>query len=294
MNYVKWTLVGSGWVLLMGLSTRIPVTIPGILAIAQPTSAARFLPTSISGTPTVSSAPLQRESPSFTPLTDAELVQHFERVTTKVLDITNLAIGAITVVVTLVGSIVGLFGYRTLREVRHLAEELSSMRDVQTRLKQELERAEQISIALQNRYRYLVECRDSSPEIRKRAIQQLAYSNDIAVISLVIEILRNDRDGDVRAEAVFALGRLIVQARVTNPEASEALVNATTDSSIQVRLQAVESLDSAICNYVALPREAYRRLGEIAENKKEDRSVIEAANRATSHHHERLEAKANS
>lgn len=275
------------------MAGAIAVVFVGLANYSRAESAGRFGPggsrqATNAPSPTATATPWPTNPPAraasshtaATPIPDTDLVAHFERVTEKVLNLTNIAIYAITVIVGLVGGLVGIFGYKTLTEVREMAAELAGMREAQDKLQMELERAEKISQNLQNRYRYLVECRDPNPETRKRAVQQLAYSKDIAVIPLVVEVLENDSNEDVRAEATFALGKLLSQTHGTIPKGSDALISATKDSSFKVRVQAAESLELLIRNGVPLPRDAYQRLKEIANVEDNDSELAKVADRA--------------
>lgn len=244
-------------------------------------------------TPLSTSTPLEASAPTTgsetlpstpEPVASTELVQHFERVTARVMTISTL-------VVTIVAGLGGLgvfLGFRTQSDVRELGRDINKMRDLQRKLTGELEKAEKLSNTLINRYRYLVECRDPSAEVRKRAVQQLAYSKDIGVVSLIIDVLHNDPTVDVRIEAAFALGELIKNTRNVEIGGRRALLTASRDRSSKVQLQVVESFDILICADIPLPREAYERLKEIVSQKK-NRALVEAAERSLAHRQQQLE-----
>ena len=200
-----------------------------------------------------------------------------------------------TIVITALGVLGGLglyFGKSTFSElsgqVEKLKNSISEMEITQERLKGELTRAESVSHSLLNRYRYLVECRDAQPNVRIRAIQQLSASNDISVISLMSEMLVNDDNADVRAEAAFALSTLLINSGAGNG-GIDALISAMNDRSIDVKLQAIQAIDNLICNHIKLPRKAYVRLEKMSSLKSSNK-ITDACKLALKHNRQVLES----
>jgi hypothetical protein len=219
--------------------------------------------------------------------TNKDLLDHFEKVTSLMLTVT-------TIVITALGVFGGLglyYGKSTFNElstqVEKLQSSISEMEITQGKLKSELTRAEGISQTLLNRYRYLVECQDSQPSVRLRAIQHLSASNDISVISLMSEMLIEDDNAEVRAEAAFALSTLLINSSVENG-GIDALISALNDRNLDVKLQAIQALDNLICNRAKLPRKAYVRLEKLSSSRPANK-ITEASKLALKHKQQAVE-----
>jgi hypothetical protein len=233
-------------------------------------------------TPVVTQTPLQQDTP-----TNKDLLDHFEKVTSLILTVTTIVIGGLGIL----GSAGLYFGTRTFselsRQVDNLKASTSEMESTQEKLRGELARAENVSETLLNRYRYLIECRDPLPSVRIRAIQQLSVSNDISVISSMIETLMKDNDAEVRAEAAFALSTLLINNSAGNG-GIDALIIALNDKNLDVKLQAIQAIDKLICNHIKLPRKAYVRLEKMSVSKSANK-ITEACKLALKHNQQVLE-----
>jgi len=75
---------------------------------------------------------------------------------------------------------------------------------------------------------------------RMKAMQALAATEDPRVVPMLSSVVLNERDESLRMEAATQLGRLR-----TNPEASDALLQALHDPSAYVRLAALHSISGS-------------------------------------------------
>jgi HEAT repeat protein len=108
--------------------------------------------------------------------------------------------------------------------------------------------------------------RDSSPDVRKAAIEGLWEDQDVRLVPLLAERLREDESASVRAAAAVSLGRFILlgELQKIRPKprmiAYHALVEAyqTHDEDLEVQRRALESL-AYVCNETVITsiREAY-------------------------------------
>jgi len=242
--------------------------------------------------PTTVAAPTQPQPPPVPDnVTYTDLVEHFEKVT----DLTLKIIGTVVTLLGILGIVAGYFSLKTVRDLEKLVGSIEKRtqeieREVQnTRDVMNVTRTE--ATALVNRLRYISEIRDHNPEVRIRAVQQLGASNDIAAVSLLVELLMTDPVADVRIEATYGLGQLLSGAAEpkTLAQGVKALVEGTRDDSDKVRREAVEALDTIICSNVQLPRAAVQRLREIVEHDT-FADVVKAAELALRHIQEQRES----
>lgn len=247
------------------------------------------------GTPPLSTSPTNTvttiiETPTATLSevpTSQDLLNHFEKVTTSMLTVATIVIGVLGALGGL-GIYLGRVSFSEMGEqVDRLKNRISDMELTQEKLNGEITRAENLSQSLLNRYRYLIECRDAQPNVRIRAIQQLGESNDIAAISLISEMLSDDGNAEVRAEAAFVLGNLLITGGVENGSI-DVLIAAISDRSFDVRLQAIQTIDNLICNRINLPRKAYAKLEKVAASKTKN-NIIEACKTALKHKQQVME-----
>jgi hypothetical protein len=190
-----------------------------------------------------------------------DLLDHFEKVSSSVLTINT----AFIALFSLLAGLGAFFGFKSSYDVMKLNIEIQRVKEYQEKIAQNLEEAELRTRQLQSRLIYIREIRDNNSEVRIRAIQQLGHSNDISAVSLLCEVLENDKSSNVKIEAAYGLGRLLKTGDEleTLGKGITTLVETTRDKNELVRREAIEALDYLICNNIDLPVFANQRLREI-------------------------------
>jgi hypothetical protein len=263
-------------------------------ALSGPTPAPGLISTP--GSPSPSSAPVQ---PQPTPIPDdviyKNLAEHFEKVTTIVLTI----VGVVTTLLGIVG--IGT-GYLSFKPVRRLQNLIDDVEEKVGRLEQKVQATQDLTdVVRQNathfmmRQQRVLELQSPNLEVRIRAVQTLGASNDIFAVSYLVDLLRKDEAEGVRAEAAYGLRQLLAAKAEPNilMTGIQCLTEATEDPSELVRLEAIEALDTFVCNKVELPRTATQRLRELAKHDKTS-EVVEAAKLALEHIKQHREGSLNS
>ncbi len=219
------------------------------------------------------------------------LLKHFEQVSSNVLDIVKW----IVLIIGGLGGVSSALGIRGAWQVQALKDETGKLEAKISKLRDDLEESRKLYMDATNRLRYFLEVRDRNPELRTRAAQQLGASNDIAAVSILIELLENDPSVDVKLEAAYGLGQLLSEGGEpgTLEEGVQALLEGTKDDSDIVRVEAVEALDTLICNDVRVPRTVYRRMQELVEHDSME-DVVKAAETVLEHLKKQREKKLNS
>lgn len=219
------------------------------------------------------------------------MISHFDKVSSRVLDIAKW-------VVIIVGTLGGASGVYTVweaRKIQGLRDATDELEAKIEKLKSELEESRQLTMDATDRLNYILELRDRNSEVRLRAAQKIAASNDIAAVSILVGLLENDQSVDVRLEAAYGLGRLISEGGEprTVEQGIQALLHGTRDSGEEVRVEAVMALDTLICSDLELPRSVHRRLQELVRHDT-IKDVVRAAREALEHLKQQREGKFNS
>jgi HEAT repeat protein len=285
-------LFGGATLFAIVVSLLLYLGIPNLASAQAGSNSTPTLTPEPTTAPTTIAAQTQPQ-PTSTPDTVSykDLVEHFERVT----DLTLRIIGTVVTLLGILGIVAGYFSLKTVRDLEKLVDSVEKKvagieQNVQD-MQREVNMSKMQATALTNWYRTMVEVRDRNPEVRIRAVQQLGASNDIAAVSMLVELLMTDAATDVRIEAAYGLGQLLIGGGEPKmlAEGVQALVEATKDESNKVRREAVEALDTIICSNVQLPRAAVQRLREIVEHDK-FADVIKAAEIALKHIQEQRES----
>ena len=235
-------------------------------------------------------------------VTYGDLIQHYDRVTGRIFDLMTFSISFVTVLVAVGTLLGGILGYAARGFLKSLETSVStvklSLANIQEQvntLEDDIRQERDVSRRTVESLRYSQEVVNPIAEVRIRAVQKLGASNDIGVVATLSELASGDTVSTVRAEAVYWLGQLLREGG--EPETLsggiQGLVNASKDQDGTVRLEAVQALDTLVCNNIGLPRYAIQGLRSIA---KDDTSleVKAAAQKCLEHTEQQREKPMNS
>jgi hypothetical protein len=201
-----------------------------------------------------------------------DLASHFERVTT-------LLLRALTFFVAASAGVGLYFGVKGWKDLRDLGEKIAGFQAKQRELSGKLEKAAAQVEAMANWLRYVREIRDLNPDLRMRAVQQVAESNDMAAVSILVEASETEKDEAVLVEILYGIGVLLGRSAEEGSlqQGTRALVRALADTRPSVRMQSAMSLHDIMLSGANVSQMAMHTLQALAENKAEIASVRAAA-----------------
>jgi HEAT repeat protein len=213
-------------------------------------------------TPTLIPTPDALTSQPKDEVTYKDLVEHYAAVTDLVLKI----IGTVVTLLGAFGIVAGYVSLKTIRDLQKLVDDVTKkVKEVEDSLTR-VNDVRDFSLKATNRVQYILEIKSKNADVRTRAAQQLSESNDILAVEILAELLKNDDNENVKMESAYGLGKLLALGGSEVETASigiSALVDGLQDSSESVKTEAVDALDTLVCNNVVLPRYVIRKLSDL-------------------------------